>query len=98
MPGDIERVIDAARAVAIPADQKILHILPQEFVIDNQGGIREPVGMSGVRLEAKRVHMVSWCSQCGTEHHQVCAPLRAGSRRHHSCSSLPRQLLGADRG
>ena len=56
--GDIERVIDAARAVAIPADQKILHILPQEFVIDNQGGIREPVGMSGVRLEAK-VHMVT---------------------------------------
>ena len=56
--GDIERVIDAARAVAIPADQKILHILPQEVVIDNQGGIREPVGMSGVRLEAK-VHMVT---------------------------------------
>lgn len=55
---DIDRVIDAARAVAIPADQKILHILPQEFVIDNQEGIREPVGMSGVRLEAK-VHMVT---------------------------------------
>jgi cell division protein FtsA len=57
-PGDVERVIDAARAVAIPADQKILHILPQEFLIDNQEGIREPVGMSGVRLEAK-VHMVT---------------------------------------
>ena len=57
-PGDIERVIDAARAVAIPADQKILHILPQEFVIDEQDGIREPVGMCGVRLEAK-VHMVT---------------------------------------
>ncbi|MCP4043699.1 MAG: cell division protein FtsA [Gammaproteobacteria bacterium] len=56
--GDIERVIDAARAVAIPADQKILHILPQEFLIDNQEGIREPVGMSGVRLEAK-VHLVT---------------------------------------
>ncbi|MDH3526490.1 MAG: cell division protein FtsA [Gammaproteobacteria bacterium] len=56
--GDVERVIDAARAVAIPADQKILHILPQEFLIDNQEGIREPVGMSGVRLEAK-VHMVT---------------------------------------
>ncbi len=55
---DIERVIDAARAVAIPADQQILHILPQEFVIDNQEGILEPVGMSGVRLEAK-VHMVT---------------------------------------
>ncbi|QKT03042.1 cell division protein FtsA [Ectothiorhodospiraceae bacterium 2226] len=55
---DVERVIDAARAVAIPADQKILHILPQEFVIDTQEGIREPVGMSGVRLEAK-VHIVT---------------------------------------
>jgi len=44
--GDVDRVIDAARAVAIPADQKILHILPQEFVIDNQEGIREPIGMS----------------------------------------------------
>ncbi|MCP5150549.1 MAG: cell division protein FtsA [Ectothiorhodospiraceae bacterium] len=57
-PGDVDRVIDAARAVAIPADQKILHILPQEFIIDSQEGIREPVGMSGVRLEAK-VHMVT---------------------------------------
>ncbi|SCZ50409.1 cell division protein FtsA [Thiohalomonas denitrificans] len=55
---DVERVIDAARAVAIPADQKILHVLPQEFIIDNQEGIREPVGMSGVRLEAK-VHLVT---------------------------------------
>ena len=55
---DVDRVIDAARAVAIPADQKILHILPQEFVIDEQEGIKEPVGMSGVRLEA-RVHMVT---------------------------------------
>lgn len=55
---DVERVIDAAKAVAIPADQKILHILPQEFIIDNQGSIREPIGMSGVRLEA-RVHIVT---------------------------------------
>ncbi|KPK58265.1 MAG: cell division protein FtsA [Gammaproteobacteria bacterium SG8_31] len=54
---DVDRVIDAARAVAIPADQKIIHILPQEFLIDQQDGIREPIGMSGVRLEAK-VHMV----------------------------------------
>ena len=55
---DVDRVIDAARAVAIPADQRILHVLPQEFVIDGQEGIREPIGMSGVRLEA-RVHMVT---------------------------------------
>lgn len=55
---DVDRVIDAAKAVAIPADQKILHILPQEFMIDSQEGVREPVGMSGVRLEAK-VHIVT---------------------------------------
>ncbi len=55
---DVDRVIDAAKAVAIPADQQILHILPQEFIIDNQDGVREPVGMSGVRLEAK-VHIVT---------------------------------------
>ncbi len=57
-PGDVDRVIDAARAVAIPADQKILHVLPQEFIIDNQEGIKEPVGMAGVRLESK-VHLIS---------------------------------------
>ncbi len=55
---DVDRVIDAARAVAIPADQQMLHILPQEFIIDDQEGIREPIGMCGVRLEA-RVHMVT---------------------------------------
>jgi len=55
---DIDRVVDAAKAVAIPADQKILHVLPQEFVIDSQEGVREPIGMSGVRLEAK-VHIVT---------------------------------------
>lgn len=56
--GDVDRVIDAAKALAIPADQKILHIIPQEFIIDAQEGVREPVGMSGVRLEAK-VHIVT---------------------------------------
>ena len=56
--GDVARVMDAAQAVAIPADQKILHVLPQEFIIDGQEGIREPIGMSGVRLEAK-VHIVT---------------------------------------
>jgi cell division protein FtsA len=55
---DVERVLDAARAVALPTDQDILHVLPQEFVVDGQDGIKEPVGMSGVRLEA-RVHVVS---------------------------------------
>ena len=55
---DVDRVIDAAKAVAIPADQKIIHILPQEFIVDSQEGVKEPAGMSGVRLEAK-VHIVS---------------------------------------
>ncbi len=55
---DVDRVIDAAQAAAIPADQRILHILPQEYVIDTQEGVKEPLGMSGVRLEA-RVHLVT---------------------------------------
>ncbi len=55
---DIERVMDSARAIAIPADQLILHVLPQEFIIDDQDSIREPIGMSGVRMEAN-VHMVT---------------------------------------
>jgi cell division protein FtsA len=55
---DIERVIDAAKAVAIPMDREILHVLPQQYVIDDQDGIRDPLGMSGVRLEAK-VHITT---------------------------------------
>ncbi|MGH1484779.1 MAG: cell division protein FtsA [Cellvibrionaceae bacterium] len=58
MSQDIDRVIDAAQAVAIPADQQILHILPQEYLIDSQEGVKEPLGMSGVRLEAK-VHLIT---------------------------------------
>ncbi len=55
---DLDRVIDAAKAVAIPMDREVLHVLPQEYVIDDQDGIKEPLGMSGVRLEAK-VHIVT---------------------------------------
>ncbi|KJZ09948.1 MAG: cell division protein FtsA [Marinomonas sp.] len=55
---DIERVIDAAQAVPIPSDQRVLHILPQEYSIDSQEGIKDPSGMSGVRLEAN-VHLIS---------------------------------------
>ncbi len=55
---DIDRVLDAARAVAIPADQRVLHALPMDYVVDNQDGVREPLGMSGVRLES-RVHVVT---------------------------------------
>jgi cell division protein FtsA len=60
---DVDRVIDAAKAVAIPMDREVLHILPQEFIIDDQDGIKEPLGMSGVRLEAK-VHIVTGAVTC----------------------------------
>ncbi len=56
--GDIKRVVDAARAVAIPPDREVIHILPQEFIVDDQDGIKDPIGMNGVRLEAK-VHIVT---------------------------------------
>jgi len=69
-PQDVERVIDAAQAVAIPADQKILHILPQEYLIDSQEGVREPLGMSGVRLEAK-VHLVT-CAANAAQNIEKC--------------------------
>src|SRR5438876_4426096 len=55
---DLDRVLDAAKAVAIPTDQEVLHVLPQDYIIDDQDGIKEPLGMSGVRLEA-RVHIVT---------------------------------------
>ncbi len=67
---DVERVIDAAQAVAIPADQRVLHILPQEYVIDSQEGIKEPLGMSGVRLEAK-VHLVT-CATNASQNIEKC--------------------------
>ncbi len=56
--GDVKRVIDAAKAVAIPMDREVIHVIPQEYIIDEQDGIREPLGMSGVRLEAK-IHIVT---------------------------------------
>jgi cell division protein FtsA len=55
---DVDRVIDAAKAVALPVDREVIHVLPQEFMIDDQGGIREPLGMCGIRLEAE-VHIVT---------------------------------------
>ena len=74
---DVARVIDAAKAVAIPMDREIIHVLPQDFVVDNQDGIKEPLGMSGVRLET-RVHIVTalvtsaqniikCCHRCGLQ-------------------------------
>jgi len=55
---DVERVIDAARAVAIPMDREVIHVIPQEFIVDDEAGIQNPVGMAGVRLEAK-IHIVT---------------------------------------
>jgi cell division protein FtsA len=58
MPTDVDRVIDAAQAVSIPLDREVIHVIPQQFIIDDQDGVRDPVGMNGVRLEAK-VHIVT---------------------------------------
>jgi cell division protein FtsA len=73
--GDVERVLDAARAVALPLDRDVLHVLPQEFVVDGQDGVREPVGMAGVRLEA-RVHVISTSIACAQNVLKCCQ--RAG--------------------
>ncbi len=56
--GDVERVLDAARAVALPMDRQVIHVLPQEFIVDEQDGIKQPTGMAGVRLESK-VHIIT---------------------------------------
>jgi cell division protein FtsA len=55
---DVDRVIDAARAVAIPMDREVIHVLPQEYIVDDEPGIQNPIGMAGVRLEAK-IHIVT---------------------------------------
>jgi len=58
MQTDVERVIDAARAISIPIDREVIHVIPQEYIVDDQDGIKEPIGMSGVRLEAE-VHIIT---------------------------------------
>jgi cell division protein FtsA len=72
---DVDRVIDAARAVAIPLDRQVLHILPQQFAVDDQEGVREPIGMAGVRLEA-RIHIVTAAQSYGQNLSKCCE--RAG--------------------
>jgi cell division protein FtsA len=72
---DVERVIDAARAVAIPLDRQVLHILPQQFAVDDQDGVRDPIGMAGVRLEA-RIHIVTAAQSYGQNLTKCCE--RAG--------------------
>lgn len=72
---DVDRVIDAARAVAIPMDREVIHVLPQEFIVDDQSGIHNPVGMAGVRLEAK-IHIVT--GAVASAHNIVKCANRAG--------------------
>ncbi len=87
---DIEKVIEAARAVALPLDREILHVLPQEFIVDDQDGVRDPVGMSGVRLEvnvhlltgaiASGQNVVKCANRCGLSVRDIIAsPLAAGA-------------------
>ncbi|MBF0099299.1 MAG: cell division protein FtsA [Desulfobacterales bacterium] len=60
---DVDRVIEAAKAVAIPLDREIIHVLPQEYIVDHHTGIQNPIGMTGVRLEA-RIHIVTGAVTC----------------------------------
>jgi len=62
-PMDVERVLEQAKAIPLPSDRQVIHVIPQEYIVDAQDGIREPIGMSGVRLEA-RVHLVTAASTC----------------------------------
>tara|TARA_B100000686_G_C16803226_1_gene987773 strand:+ start:153 stop:1355 length:1203 start_codon:yes stop_codon:yes gene_type:complete len=68
--GDVDRVIETAQAMAIPADQRLLHVLPRDYIIDKQDGIKEPLGMAGSRLEAK-VHLVT-CSENSSQNILKC--------------------------
>ena len=91
--GDVDRVIDAAKAVAIPADQKILHVLPQEFIIDNQEGIRDPIAHVGRAPGSEGAHR-HWRRQRGAEHREVRAALRS-ARRGHRTGAARLELRGA---
>ena len=68
--GDVDRVIETAQAMAIPSDQRLLHVLPRDYIIDEQNGIKEPLGMAGTRLQAK-VHLVT-CSENSSQNIHKC--------------------------
>lgn len=87
---DVERVIDAAQAIAIPMDRELIHVIPQEFVVDEQDGVKDPVGMSGVRLEAK-VHIVTGAATSAQNIIKCCN--RAGLN---VCDIILEQLASAD--
>jgi len=73
---DVERVVDAAQAIAIPLDRQVLHVLPQQFAVDDQEGVRDPIGMAGVRLEA-RIHIITAAQSYGQNLNKCCE--RAGA-------------------
>jgi len=78
-PADVDRVVEAAKAIAIPMDREIIHVIPQEFIVDDQNGIKDPVGMSGVRLEAE-VHIITGAV---TSAKNICRSIqRAGLKVH----------------
>src|SRR5580765_7510485 len=78
-PADVDRVVEAAKAIAIPMDREIIHVIPQEFIVDDQDGIKDPVGMSGVRLEAE-VHIITGAV---TSAKNICRSIqRAGLKVH----------------
>ena len=78
-PADVDRVVEAAKAIAIPMDREIIHVIPQEFIVDDQDGIKDPIGMSGVRLEAE-VHIITGAV---TSAKNICRSIqRAGLKVH----------------
>ncbi len=79
--GDIERVIEAAKAIAIPLDREVIHVLPQEFIVDDQDGIQDPLGMAGVRLEVK-VHIITGAVTSAQKHHSLRQQGWIGRLRH----------------
>jgi cell division protein FtsA len=89
-PRDVERVIEAARAVSIPLDRQVLHILPQQFAVDDQDGVRDPLGMAGVRLEA-RIHIVTAGQSYGQNLYKCCE--RSGVS---ACEFMFEPLASAD--
>ena len=86
---DVRRAIDAAKAVSLPSGREILHVLPQDFVVDDQDGIGAPVGMTGARLEVN-VHIVTGNASLDAERRGVREPRRRRSGRDRCSSSSPR--------
>ena len=86
---DVRRAIDAAKAVSLPTGREILHVLPQDFVVDEQDGIGAPVGMTGARLEVN-VHIVTGSQTLDAEHRRVREPRRR-RRSSRPCSSSSRR-------